>query len=110
MTKHYILGNGPSLTYEFLRDWKPDGPTWGVNRIWKMWTDRPERADLSWRPDFYVRCEVPSYDPDHVKEDLKVMVVSGRWYPNVIHYLHRGFIGMPEVYVIPNTNFFVTCD
>ena len=111
--RHYILGNGPSLTYEFLKDWHPDGKTWGVNRVWKHWTGQHGRADLLWRPDFYVRCEVPEYSRDHVAEDLRMMADSkhrNSTYPDIMCYLQLGFARFVETSHIKNYKLFTTCD
>jgi len=111
--RHYILGNGPSVTYEFLRDWHPPGKTWAVNRIWKHWTGQHARADLLWRPDFYVRCEVPEYSRDHVAEDLSMMADSkhrNSVYPDIMCYLQQGFERFVETSHIKNYKTFTTCD
>src|SRR3990172_1064815 len=111
--RHYILGNGPSLTYEFLKDWHPPGKVWGVNRVWKHWTGQHGHPDLLFRPDFYVRCEVPEYNPDHVKQDLAMIGESG-----AKCYIQAGFLGVISLGEVmskqtnPHTSFepFVTCD
>ena len=65
MAKAYIIGNGPSLTPALLESL--DGETWAVNRIWKIY------HRTTWRPNNYVRAELPSYDEKTVLEDLRAV-------------------------------------
>jgi hypothetical protein len=83
--RHYILGNGPSLTADVILN-LTEGKTWGVNRIWRVWNDKP---DFLWRPDFYVRCEVPKYKEEDVREDLQMIAGSG-----ATCFIQKGFRGI----------------
>ncbi len=95
----YVIGNGPSLTPELLESL--DAPAFAVNRIWKMF----ERT--IWRPQYYVRAEVPSYNPEHVKEDLYEMGRVG-----CVMYLQDGFRSLENRNPHPATvyEYFKTCD
>lgn len=97
--KCYVLGNGPSITPELLESL--DAPAFGVNRIWRIF------RDTHWRPAFYVRAEVPVYDPEHVKGDLYQMGRIG-----CVMYLHDGFRGLENWNAHPATRYeyFKTCD
>ena len=83
MNTAYVCGNGPSLSLHVLE--KLDGPVYGVNRIWKL----PGWKDTTWRPDYYVRCEVPFYNMEHVREDMLNMADF-----NGTMYLQAGFRGL----------------
>lgn len=97
--KAYIVGNGPSITPALLESL--DAPAFGVNRIWKIfdWT--------SWRPDYYVRAEVPAYVEEHVREDLYEIGRVG-----CVMYLQDGFRSLESRNPHPRTHFeyFKTCE
>lgn len=97
--KAYVIGNGPDLSPTLLESL--DAPAFAVNRIWKIF-DR-----TTWRPAYYVRSEVPAYDPDHVREDLEQMGKVG-----CVMYLQDGFRGLEPKNPHPATRyeFFRTCD
>jgi hypothetical protein len=97
--KCFVIGNGSSLIPELLD--KIDAPSFGVNRIWKMF------PFTDWRPTYYVRAEVPAYNAEHVQEDLKEMGRQG-----VVMYLQDGFRGLEPRNPHPQTRFeyFKTCD
>lgn len=94
-----VIGNGSSLYPEILD--RIDAPSFGVNRIWRMF------PFTDWRPTYYVRAEVPAYNPDHVKEDLQEMGRIG-----TVMYLQDGFRGLEPKNPDPKTRFeyFQTCD
>lgn len=97
--KCFVIGNGPSLSPALLESL--EAPCFAVNRIWKIFTE------TEWRPDYYVRGEVPSYDPEHVREDLKEMGKVG-----CVTYLQDGFRGLEARNAHPATRYeyFQTCD
>jgi len=99
MAKAFVIGNGPSLTPALLESL--DAPTFAVNRIWKIfeWT--------SWRPDYYIRAEMPTYNPEHVKEDLNEIGRVG-----CVMYLQDGFRSLEPGNPHPRTRYeyFRACD
>lgn len=97
--KCFVVGNGASLTPALLESL--DAPAFGVNRIWRIF------PDTTWRPAYYVRGEVPTYDPGHVKEDLQEMGKVG-----CVMYLQEGFRSLEPKRPHPRTRFeyFKTCD
>jgi hypothetical protein len=94
----YVLGNGPSITPALLESL--DAPAFAVNRIWKIfeWT--------RWRPQFYVRAEVPTYIASHVKEDLHEMGKVG-----CVMFLQDGFRGLEpgNSHRLTRFEYFKTC-
>src|SRR3990167_6126183 len=97
--KCYVIGSGPSLTVERMESL--DAPVFAVNRIWKIFTL------TQWRPDYYVRAEVPSYDEEQVKEDLDIMAQVG-----CTIYMQDGFRSLEPKHANPLTSYeyFKTCD
>lgn len=97
--KCYVIGNGPSLSPALLESL--DAPAFGVNRIWKIF------YQTTWRPQFYVRAEVPVYKPEHVIEDLYRMGKVG-----CVMFLQDGFRGLELWNSHPATRYeyFRTCD
>ena len=97
--KCYVIGNGSSLTPALLESL--DAPSFAVNRIWKMF------PFTLWKPTYYVRAEVPDYDLEHVRMDLRQMAWIG-----CTMYLQNGFRGQEPANCNPDTRFeyFQTCD
>jgi len=97
--KCFVIGNDSSLSPALLESL--DAPAFAVNRIWKIF-DR-----TSWRPDYYVRAELPAYNPEHVKEDLYEMGAVG-----CVIYMQEGFRSLERWNSHPATRFeyFKTCD
>ena len=95
--KSIIIGNGPSLTPALLESL--DGETWAVNRIWKMF------GMTTWRPDNWVRGELPDYNEEAVKEDFRMMRDTG------CHlWIQEGFTGHSNLLAGANLTTFRTCD
>jgi len=111
--RHYVLGNGPSLTRELVESLDPDLPTWSCNRIWKLW----EMTDTQWRPSHYVRSEYPAYNERDVMEDLKKMagVPSAMWLMAGFRgYTSAGWFNGPRSRLKPGPKYpemnFVACN
>lgn len=96
--KHTIIGNGPSVTEELLES--ISGETWAVNRIWKIFNK------TQWRPDNWVRGELPEYDEEAVKLDFKIM----RNVDNVHLWIQEGFVGHANFLGSANYTTFRTCE
>ena len=97
--KHFIIGNGPSITPELLESLGEN--TWAVNRIWKIF------GDTDWRPKNYVRCEVPTYSREEVIEDLNEMGKVG-----CEIWMQAGFdpFSPKNPHIKTNVEIFKTCD
>lgn len=97
--KCYVIGNGPSITPALLESL--DAPAFAVNRIWKI------LGSTFWRPDYYVRAEVPTYNPEHVKEDLLEMGKVG-----CVMFLQEGFrtLEAKNPHPLTRVEYFQTCD
>jgi len=96
--KGIIIGNGPSLTPALLNSL--DGKTWAVNRIWKIFNE------TDWRPDFWVRGELPIYNEEAVKEDFRMM----RTVDECNLWIQEGFVGHSNLLSGANFTTFRTCD
>lgn len=97
--KCYVIGNGPSISPALLESL--DAPAFAVNRIWKIF------SQTTWRPEYYVRAEVPKYIQPHVREDLREVGEVG-----CVMYLQAGFRSLEARRVHPRTRYeyFTTCD
>jgi hypothetical protein len=95
----FVIGNGESLKETNLSLLKNETCI-ASNRIWKIFDE------TDWRPAYYIRAEIPTYNERHVSEDLEVIAK----YPDIHVYLQAGFRTRSRKYNLKNVEYLMTCN